>query len=158
MSYRDVFVAVGAFKVFAYVRLLTVFCSTFKPVPSVSILGTREEIPRNLSRPSAKGGEGAAVAQRRRPFSRLDRPFGLQTSFWSLGFLRRSRWSTREFGVEIFGKWLRNGVRDLGGFPLFSPRGRLDFCRGRAESPLLRYSDVEPLSIDNLSAKNFLEA
>ena len=146
------------FKYFTYVCFLTVFHYISESVPSVSFLETREEIPRNLSRPLAKGGEGAAVAQRRRPFSRLDRPFGLQTSFWSLGFLRRSRWSTREFGVEIFGKRLRNGVRDLGGFPLFSPRGRLDFCRGRAESPLLRYSDVEPLSIDNLSAKNFLGA
>ena len=77
MPYRDVFVATEAFKVLAYVRLLIVFCSTSEPVPSVSILGTRKENPRDLSRPSAKGGEGAAVAQRRRPFSRLDRPFGL---------------------------------------------------------------------------------
>ena len=81
------FEAVEAFKVFAYVGLLAVFCSTPEPVPSVSILGTRKETPRNLSRPLAKGGEGAAVAQRRRPFSRLDRPFGLEASFWSLGFL-----------------------------------------------------------------------
>ena len=128
------FEAVEAFKVFAYVRLLTVFCSTSEPVPSVSFLETREEIPRNLSRPSAKGGEGAAVAQRRRPFSRLDRPFGFQTSFWSLGVLRRSRRSAREFGAEIFGKRSRNGVRDLGGAP-FSPRGRLDFAEAEPSLP-----------------------
>ena len=123
------------FKYFTYVHFLTVFHSVSEFVLSVSFSETREEIPRNLSRPSAKGGEGAAVAQRRRPFSRLDRPFGLQTSFWSLGFLRRSRRSAREFGVEIFGKRLRNGVRDLGGFPLFSPRGRLDFAEAEPSLP-----------------------
>ena len=134
------------------------FC--FRVCALCLVLGsTQKKLPQSPSRLLAEGGEGVVVALRRRLFSRLGRHFGLETIFWSLGFfLRWSCWSTREFGAEVFGKRLRNGVRDLGGFPLFSPRGRLDFCRGRAESPLLRYSDVEPLSIDNLSAKNFLGA
>ena len=81
MPYRDVFVAVEAFKVFAYVRLLIVFCSTSEPVPSVSILGTRKENPRDLSCPSAKGGEGAVGV-----WVSCEGPIGARESF----------------GVEIF--------------------------------------------------------
>ena len=112
-------------------------------MPPVSFLDTRRELPRSLSRPLAKGGEGVAVARGHRLFSRFDRPFGLRTRFWSLGFLRRSCQSAREFGVEIFERRLRNGVRDLGGSPLFSPRGRL----GSAEAePSLSHSVIVTLS------------
>ena len=104
------FVAVEAFIKYSCVRLFNRFYYISEPqlcVPFLDKYFTKNFLGASAA-PLAKGGEGVAVAQRRRPFSRLGRPFALEVRFWSLDFLQSTCQSNRE---SVAWKFIRKTIK-----------------------------------------------
>ena len=92
-------------------------------MPSVSFLEVHKKLPQSLSRLLAEGGEGVVVALRRRPFSRLGRPFGLETTFWSLGFFAMVLSEHERVWRGNFWKTVEKLCPGLRGVPPLAPEG-----------------------------------